>query len=631
MPDKLALTKISAAVVAAVALIMCLYQLAITQFLFVEPALHTVIHVGFALVVIFLDIFHTKAREGKRAWFSLSLAFVTVVVTVYLFVYRFELSERLIFPLSRDVVIGVAALFALFIAAVMKFGKTLPIVAGVLIAYAIFGQYLPEPLRTPDLEIRDQLIPYLSLGIGTGWGIYGNEVAISANYLFLLILFGSVLAASGGTRFIIGIGQMVGSRLTSGPAAVAVVGSSLLGTVTGSTAANITITGAFTIPLMKKVGYSPKSAAAIEAASSNGGQIMPPLMGVTAFVMAGYTGIPYVQIMVAAIVPALLYYMLLMMYAQIQAKKMGIAKHPVRVDAKELLLDSPGFLIPLIVLVTLLLKGYSLMFLAFWSIVSVLATGLIRKKTRPSLQTVMKAFVRGARAGSEIAVATALIGIIVTCFSVTGLGIKIPTLVEILSGGMLPLAMLITMIVSIILGAGVPTIVAYLLVAVTAVPALLKMGVPMLQAHYFAMFYAAFSHLTPPVAIGVIVASGLAGSKFWPTALESMKAAAAGLLLPWIMIYAPVVILRPESLMFGIAEIIAIILALFSLQVICSNYLVVELNAGERAGFFLAMIALFATLVTNNYLFLGIGIALFAVTVGLQRSRRPLRSPAAAT
>ena len=326
MPDKLTLPRISAAVVSAVALIMCLYQLAITQFLFVEPALHTVLHVGFALVVTFLDMFHNKVQEGKRAWFSLSLALVTVVVTVYLFIYRVELSERIIFPLTRDVIIGLAAIVVLFIAAVKRFGKTLPIVAGVLIAYAIFGQYLPRPFTTPDIEIRDQLVPYLSLGIGTGWGIYGNEVAISANYLFLLILFGSVLAASGGTRFIIGIGQMVGSRLTSGPAAVAVVGSSLLGTVTGSTAANITITGAFTIPLMKKVGYPPKSAAAIEAASSNGGQIMPPLMGVTAFVMAGYTGIPYVQIMIAAIVPPLLYYMLLMMYAQIQGKKMQITK-----------------------------------------------------------------------------------------------------------------------------------------------------------------------------------------------------------------------------------------------------------------------------------------------------------------
>jgi len=631
MPDKLTFTKISAAVVAAVALLMCLYQLAFTQLLLVEPALHTVLHVGFALVVTFLDVFHTKALEGKRAWFSFSLVIVTVIVTIYLFVYRFELSERIIFPLSRDVVIGVAAIVVLFVAAIMRFGKTLPIVAGVLIAYAVFGQYLPEPFRTPDLEIRDQLIPYLSLGIGTGWGIYGNVVAISANYLFLLILFGSVLAASGGTRFIIGIGQMVGSRLTSGPAAVAVVGSSLLGTVTGSTAANISITGAFTIPLMKKVGYPPKIAAAIEAASSNGGQIMPPLMGVTAFVMAGYTGIPYVQIMIAAIVPALLYYMLLMMYAQIQGKKMQIARHPVAVDRKELLLDSPGFLIPLIVLVTLLLKGYSLMFLAFWSIVAVLATSLIRKKTRPSLQTVMKAFVRGARAGSEIAVATALIGIIVTCFSVTGLGIKIPTLVEMLSGGSLPIALFITMIVSIILGAGVPTIVAYLLVAVTAVPAILKMGVPLLQAHYFAMFYAAFSHLTPPVAIGVIVASGLAGSKFWPTCWESMKAAAAGLLLPWVIVYAPVVILRPENLMFGIAEIIAIILALFSIQVVCSNHLIVDLNFKERAGFLLAMITLFATLVTNNYLFLGAGTVILAIGIGLQWKRRPGRPAVAGT
>lgn len=615
MGSKTTLEGISGAAVVLFALVMCLYHLAATQFLLFEPTLHVVLHVGFALVVTFLGILQLKASKGKTSWLALVLVIVSIVVTVYLFIFRVELSERIVSPTDPDVVIGVLAIAAVFLAGILKFGKTLPIVAAALVTYAILGQYLPGPFRTPELEIKDQLIPYLSLGLGTGWGIYGDVVAIVANYLFLLILFGSMLEAAGGTRFIIGVGHIVGSKLASGPAAVAVIGSSLLGTVTGSTAANISITGAFTIPLMKKVGYQPKSAAAIEAAASNGGQIMPPMMGVTAFVMAGFTGIPYVQIMIASIVPALLYYMVLLMYAQIQGRRMRIARVRPEVDRRELLLDAPIFFVPLIVLVTLLLKGYSLMFLAFWSIVSVLVTGLIRKKTRPSLDTLVKGFVRGAKSGSEMGLATALIGIVVTCFSVTGLGIRIPALVEMLSGGFLAIALLITMIASVILGAGVPTVVAYLLVAVTAVPVLLKMGVPLLQAHYFAMFYAAFSHLTPPVAIGVIVASGIAGSRFWPSCWEAMKAAAAGFFLPWVIIYAPVVILRPETLSFGVIELISCMLGLFGLQTVISNYLMRELSFKEKLTFIIATVSLFATIFTDQYLWLGVG--LFILLIGL--------------
>jgi TRAP transporter 4TM/12TM fusion protein len=622
MVNKRTLQKSYAAATVVFALTMSLYHLIVTQVLLTGPTLHIVLHVGFALVVTFLATSELKASEGKKTWLPILLVIASIVITVYMLTNHVELMERIISPTNPDVVIGVLLICVVFLAGIMKFGKTLPIVSGVLVAYAIFGQHLPEPLRTPEIEIRDQLIPYLSLGLGTGWGIYGNVVAIVANYLFLLILFGSMLEAAGGTRFVIGVGRIVGSKLVSGPAAVAVVGSSLLGSVTGSTAANISITGAFTIPLMKKAGYPPSSAGAIEAAASNGGQIMPPLMGVTAFVMAGFTGIPYVQIMLASVIPALLYYIVLLMYAQVQGMKMRIVRQPVQTDRRELLFDAPIFLVPLIVLVVLLLKGYSLMFLAFWAIVSVLVTGLIRKKTRPSLATLIGGFVRGAKSGAEMGLATALIGIIVTCFSVTGLGVKIPTLVEMLSGGFLPIALFITMIASVILGAGVPTVVAYLLVAVTAIPVLLKMGVPLLQAHYFAMFYAAFSHLTPPVAIGAIVASGIAGSKFWPTCWEAMKAAAAGFFLPWVVVYAPVVILRPESLSFGVIELISCMLGLAALQIFISNFLMVELSLKEKFLFALATVSLFATMFTDQFLWAGLGACLLVIAVISQWTRR---------
>lgn len=616
------LARLSSVAVTVAAIVMSLYHLMVTQILLFEPTLHIVMHVGLALCLIFLVVFEEKASRGDLSWFSLLLLIFSIAATAYMFAFREELSESIVSPAYRDVVVGVIALVVVFLASILRFGKTLPIVASLLILYAILGTHLPPPFKTPSVEVKDQLIPYLSIGLGTGWGIYGNVVAISANYLFLLILFGSVLEATGGTRFIIGVGKIVGSRLTSGPAAVAVIASSLLGSVTGSTAANISITGSFTIPLMKKVGYPPKVAGAIEGAASNGGQIMPPMMGVTAFVMAGFTGIPYVQIMIASIIPALLYYMVLLQYAQIQGKKMHIARELVEVNRRELVLDAPVFAIPLLVLVILLLKGYSLMFIAFWAIMSVLITSFLRKKTRPPVSSIVHGFVRGAKAGSEMGLATALIGIIVTCFSVTGLGIKIPTLVEVLSGGSLPIALLITMMASVILGAGVPTVVAYLLVAVTAVPVLIKMGVPLMQAHYFAMFYAAFSHLTPPVAIGVIVASGIARSKFWPTCWEAMRAAAAGFFLPWIIIYAPIVILRPEQLTFGIIEIISCSFGLFGLQVIISDYLLSRLNFKERVLYLFATFALFATIFTDQASWLGIGTVLLFFALLSQWLRR---------
>lgn len=607
------LQKISGVALVVVALMMAFYHLASTRYIIVDPILHKVLHVGFALVIILLG--GVKASKGKMGWFPALLAFASIVVTVYLFIYYDAIKARLIAPPNPDIVIGLVIIVVMFITTTMAFGKTLPIVVLVLLAYTIFGQYLPEPFRSPELSLRDQLIPYLSTGLGTGWGIYGEVVAISANYIFLLVLFGSVLDAAGGTRFIMGIGNLAGAKLRSGPAAVAVVGSSLLGMVTGSTAANITITGSFTIPMMKKVGYKPEQAAAIELASSNGGQIMPPIMGAAAFVMAGFTGIPYVRIVIAAIIPAILYYVVVMMYAQFQAAKMHISQAQIKVDKRELLLDTPLFIVPFAVLTVLMLQGYSLMNLAFWATVSALVTGLIRKKTRPSLGTLIKGFTRGAKSGSEIAVSTALIGIIVTCFSVTGLGMKLPMLVETLSGGSLPIALGIIMVVTVILSSGVPTVVAYLMVAVIAVPVVIRMGVPLLEAHFFAMYYAAFAHLTPPVAIGAIVAAGLAGAKFWPTCWEGLKAAFTALIIPWLIVYAPVMVFKPRDLATGAVDMVGCILAPVALQIVLSNYLLIGLDLKERAGFALATIAFFTGVFTEQYIWLGVGAAITVLAV----------------
>lgn len=615
--------RIAVVALPVVAIAMAVYQLAYTQYLLQDPTGHRITHLGFAFVVVFLSLM-LRSKKGWRVKLVLLLA--SVAVTGYLMILLDEiLTYRSARPFTSDLIIGLLALFLAFAGSYLIFGKTFPIIAAAFMAYLYLGRYLPYPFMIAPVPV-ERLIMWLSAGVGSPEGIYGDILSISANYLFLFILFGAMLHAFGGTRFIIGIGQWIGSRLRSGPAAVAVLGSSLLGTVTGSTVANITITGAFTIPLMKKAGYTPAQAGAIEAASSNGGQIMPPIMGATAFIMAGFAGIPYITIILAAVVPALLYYFSVFLYVQLTAQKMKVEPILEPVSGKQLLLDAPLFFVPLAVLIFLLAQGYTLPYVAFWSMMTLVALALInhlRKEARLTFKRVVERVTSGVRTASEMAVVCALIGVVATSIKVSGLGIKLPLVIQDVSQGILPIALFIVMISSILLGMGVPTPVAYLLVAIGAVPALVAMDVPLLQAHLFCFIFAVFSHLTPPVAIGALVAAQIAGARYWPTAWEAIKAGFTAFLLPFFIIYAPVIILRPEAgLALSIAQIIAIPLAILSLQITLSNYCFTVLRRNERLAFGIASLLFLAAVFMQNYPFLLAGIALFVVNIARQRMEK---------
>jgi len=608
-----------AVILPVIAIIMALYQLLYTQVLLQAPDGHLITHIGFALVIVFLSLM-SKSRKGWYLKFLLLLT--SLVITGYLTVF---LNEILLFrsavPAFSDLVIGFLGIVVLIATAYLAYGKTFPIITAASIAYLILGRYLPPPFTVAAVPFK-RILMWLSIPTGSDEGIYGNILGISAYYLFLFIFFGSVLHALGGTRFIIGIGKWVGSKLLSGPAAVAVIGSSLLGSVTGSTVANITITGAFTIPLMKKAGYPPQYAGAIEAVSSNGGQLMPPIMGATAFVMAGFTGIPYIEIAKVAIIPALLYYFNVFMYVQLAARKMGVLTVLEPVKGKQLLLDAPIFFIPLGVLIFLLIKGYTLPYVSFWSIMVLIVVGLlssIRKEARLNLKQVISAITNGVQSASEIAMLCAVVGIVATAIKVSGLGIKLPLVIEEISHGYLLIALFIAMISSLLLGMGVPTTAAYLLVAIGAVPALLTMGVSVLQAHLFCFIFAIFSHITPPIAIGAMVASQIAGAKYWPTAWESIKAGFTGLLLPFLVIYAPVIILRPEvAFTLYVSKISAIVLATVSLQFGLSAYLLMPLRYIERTAFIITSLLCMVFLFSLNYLSLFLGVALFIGLIAFQ-------------
>ena len=607
-----------------VASLFAAYQLAYTQILIQAPDGHLITHLGFALLVVSLSLL---LKYQRRSLFVLALLFfvLSLVVTGYLMINLDELLEfRTAIPLPSDVFIGSLSIVMLLLGCYLVFGRAFPIIAAVSILYVVIGRFLPSPFNVAPISY-ERMMMWFSIRLGTLEGIYGTILDISATYLFIFIFFGAVLHAFGGTQFIMAVGKWIGSKVKAGPAMTALVGSSLLGTITGSTAANITITGAFTIPMMKKAGYAPEQAGAIEAVSSNGGQIMPPIMGATAFVMAGFAGIPYIQIAAAAVIPALLYYITVFFYIYFNARRLDIKHVMEPTSGKKLLLDAPLFFIPLGVLIYLLIEGFTLPFVGFWSIVALTVTFLIssiRKEVRQNFRGIMHRIADGVRIAAEMAMLCGLIGIVATAIKASGLGVKLPLMIEDLSGGVVLIALAIAMVSSILLGMGVPTTAAYLLVAIGAVPALLNMGVPLLQAHFFCFFFAIFSHLTPPVAIGCLVASRLAVADYWGTTREGIKAGITGFLLPYVIVFAPVVILRPEGgLTLGIIKVVVMLFAILSLQISLSNCAFVTLRLHERMLFSLSTIFFLGFVFTAIYPCLIIAGVLFIVG-GLWQFRR---------
>ena len=605
-----------------VAIAMALYQLLYTQTLIQSPDGHLITHLGFAFVVVFLSLM-LKDPSRKRWSLIVVLLLLSLGVTAYLMIELEEILEyRTSIPATSDLIVGTLLIVILLVAGWLVFGKTFTIVSLVAVVYLVVGRYLPPPFTVPAISYV-RLLMWLSVELGSGKGVYGEILDLSATYLFLFVFFGGVLYAFGGTRFIIGIGLWVGAKLRSGPAMVALFGSSLLGTITGSTVANITITGSYTIPMMKKSGYTPEQAAAIETVSSNGGQLIPPIMGATAFLMAGFANIPYIQIAIAAIVPALLKFICVFFYITLTAKKMEIRASVEPVKGRQLLLDSPIFILPLGVLVFLLVKGYTLPFVGFWSIVTIITVGLImsavRKEGRLDFKQVLDKVVSGIRSASEIAMICGLLGVVVSAIVSSGLAVKLPLAIEDLSHGILPIALFITMISSMLLGIGVPTPAAYMLVAVGAVPSLLKMGVPLLAAHFFCFVSAICSHITPPIAIGALVASKIAGANYWKTCWESVKAAFAKYLLPFFFIYAPVILLRPDAgFVPSLLQVVAILVVIFSLQIGVSNYCFTKLRLDETIAFIIASIFSLAAVFTRDEHLFFIGLALFVLSMARQ-------------
>lgn len=613
--EKRRLTTLST-IIAVVAAAMIAYHMISTQRILVSYIEHQNIHLAFSLVLAFLSSF----QASKKRWWTLLLIFLvlSVVATAYIQIFFRELTiERQSFPILPDVIIGTILIIVVLEATRRAFGLILPIVSLAFVLYAFFGYLLPTPLTTIQYSFG-KLISKLAVA----QGMYGTVLSISASYLFLFMAFGAVLQISGATKFFIEVGKLVGRKLAGGTALAAVVSSGLLGGLTGSVSSNVAMVGPYTIPMIKRAGYTAEQAAAIQAAASTGEQFPPPVMGAAAFIMAGITGISYFKIMTVAIIPAILYYLVLGLYVQLQAIKMGVKPAVEKVDVRAMLQTAHLFLVPLGVLVALL-AYYTPMYAIFWTILSIIVLSLIRKETRPTLREWAEGLSNGANLGAQIGVSTALIGVIVTSITLTGLGLRLPGLVETLSGGNLGIALVLTAIIALILGCGMPTTFVYLLVAIVTAPILIRMGLPLLTAHFFVFYYAVMGFVTPPVAIGALIAAKMAGSNYIKTGIEATKAALGGFIVPFLIILAPVLILEPpqEPFLLIVAEVIASLVILTTFEIAATNHYLTPLDVGERVAAIVSGAALFAFLITKSYLFTA-GFFLFILVTWRQLRRR---------
>jgi TRAP transporter 4TM/12TM fusion protein len=553
---------------------MVVYQLLVTQYLFLPYDLSKILHLGFALVLVLLSV--QKNIKDLAVAFVLTLC-AAAASAYFLFVFD-DLIMRIGLPTKLDVIVAVVLLVTVLEATRRAFGLVLPIFCLVWVVYAFLGYLLPGALHVPYFG-AERVITKMALDFT---GIYGEILGISYSYIFLFIVFGSLMKETGTVKFFEQVGKMTGRTLRGGTALSAISTSALFGMVTGSASSNVVLTGSFTIPAMKRAGFLPEQAGAFEASASTMGQVMPPVMGAAAFLMANFLEIPYASICWMAVLPSILTYFCMAVYAQLYARKHMIAPFAGKVDYGQLIRFSYLFIVPLFVLIFLLAKGYSPNFAIFWTIVLLVGLCFIRKETRLPFRAWVNAIVEGAVMGSGVAVMCGAIGVVVSIIIMSGLPIKFPAAIESISGGSLIAMLLLTMVTTLILGCGMPTTAAYMLVALIVAPALVKSGLDEVPAHFFVFYYACFSLITPPVAPAAVTASALAKSGFFKTGIEATKISVGAFILPFLMFRCPVLFLKPENFWKGVTDIVGMVLLLVAIQVVLVGNYITVCNLKER-------------------------------------------------
>ena len=556
------------------------------------PGIHrNAVHLGFVLILIFL-LYPETGKSPKNRFTSLDmvLAALGAAVAIYILLFEEELHlERFSIPIMRDYIFAVIAIFLLLLATRRATGWFIPLLSLLFLLYAAFlGKFIPGAFHYKGVAIG-RLLYRMYL---TDEGMFGIVCRVSSTYVFLFILFGAFLLKSGAGEFIIQLSRALTGRSTGGPAKMAVMASGFMGSVSGSAVANTVATGSFTIPLMKKSGYKPYVAGAVEAAASTGGQLMPPIMGAGAFIMSQWTGIPYLKIIAVAAIPAAMYFVSVGFFVHIRALKMKLKPPPEEGIPKlgEVLKGGAPFVVPVFLLIFLLIRGYTPTYAACWGMLSIVVMSWLKKETRMGPKDILDALYLGAR--NAVATASILIcaGIVVGVAAITAVAITFSGMIVSLSHGITFLAILLVAFASLILGMGLPVTASYIMLAILAAPALAELGLSLLAAHMIIFWYSQDANVTPPVCLAAYSASGIAGSKPMQTGFEAWKLAKGLYIIPFLFAYTAILFNGPVWQVIIVA--VTATIGLFGFTVCLEGYFLKSLKAWERFLFAAASLAL---------------------------------------
>ena len=606
------------------AIAVTLYHLIFSSgFYMPETLKHRSLHVAMILILSFAMYPATKKASRKViAWYDYVLMAFSAAVPIYMWTDYFNIINRAGSPNTMDVVMGTLLTLLVLEATRRVCGLALPIIAIIFTIYSLMGT--KQGLIPID-------IPGIFLHRGYSWqklmshffanteGIFGSSVNVASTYIFLFIAFGEIMNKCGMGKFFNDIANAVAGSTKGGPAKVAVVASGLLGMINGAAVAVVVTTGSFTIPLMKKSGYDDEFAGAVVATGSVGGQLMPPVMGAAAFIMAETLGMKYNELLVSAIIPAVIYYMGILFQIQMRAEKMGMQGTPKDQlpRVRDVMKEYGHLALPIIFLVYMLFfSGKTVIMAAFYTIIFTIIIAQLRPNTRMSFDDIIGAMVASAKSTVSVAIACACVGIIVGSCSITGFALNMANTIISIGGKSLMFTLMFTMITCMILGMGLPSIPSYIITSTIAAPALVQLGIPALVAHMFCFYFAMFANLTPPVALASFAAAGISGGNPMKTGWASVKLALAGFILPYMFVYNTDLLLLNTPVLKGIQVAITAAIGVFLISVAVEGYLFKKVSILLRILSFVgAYLLIDSGLVTDI-----IGIAVFAMVLIFQKT-----------
>jgi TRAP transporter 4TM/12TM fusion protein len=557
MPATAPVSAVLRALVNTIAVAMSLYHMYVAAFGPPEAIIFRGTHLLFALTLVFL-LYPT--RPGRPGWRALDLLLLAAGFgfVLHIFVNYDYFINRIIYIddlTLADRVYAVIAIVVVLEATRRVIGLALPLTAAAFLVYALAFTHVRLPVLLEQLYLSTE-------------GIFGSTLGVSASYVMLFVLFGAFMEKSGTGQLFMDFALSITGHTAGGPGKVSVISSSLFGTVSGSAVANVMVDGPITIPLMKRTGFRPPFAAAVEAVASTGGQLMPPIMGAAAFVMAEFLAVPYAQVAVWAIIPSLLYYVAVFAAVHFEALRHGLLGVP-RSELPRLsrvLIERGNLFVPIFVVLFGLMLGYSAPLCALAGALSCIPMALLRASTRAGIgwRNIVEALIDGAKNTLAVAMACACAGIVIGVVTITGLGIVFTQFVVVLSQNSLILALALTAIAGIVLGMGMPTTPSYIVMVSLLVPAVIKLGASTPAAHMFAFYFAILSAITPPVALAVFAAAGLAKTDLWRAGWEAVRVAAPAYIVPFMFVYEPSLLMMGDwttiasSILSGILGVVCL-------------------------------------------------------------------------